>query len=156
MSEPIDDFEAGVDASEQLDQLSQSDSLIDRGVDDALDEGYTPPDHWSPAQGFGNTAVEMRRGETIEQLVAQELPETDPNRLQGPWNPTRESREVGSVRAGRLVATDSGKTTDTEAVANDVGIDGAAASAEEAAMHIIDENDLSRPGADDGDELDEQ
>ncbi len=48
--------------------------------------------------------------------------------------------EVGDARAGRLVDTDQGAGTDTEKdmVAYDVGIDGAAASAEEAAMHIVD------------------
>jgi hypothetical protein len=41
-------------------------------------------------------------------------------------------------RAGRLVAPDEGAHADeeTDAVADDVGVDGGAASAEEAAMHI--------------------
>ncbi|EPH00444.1 hypothetical protein HMPREF1531_02556 [Propionibacterium sp. oral taxon 192 str. F0372] len=135
-----------VDSSEQLDQLSQADSLIDRGIDDVLDEGYTPPDHWSPAQGYGNTAAEMARGETIDQRLVQEVPEPDPAKDKGPWNPNAEPRQVGSKRAGRLVGTTGGSA---EAVASDVGIDGAAASAEEAAMHIIDEDDLARTGEDD-------
>jgi hypothetical protein len=52
-------------------------------------------------------------------------------------------REVGRVRAGRLVAPDMGFGGDTEAelVAEDVGITGGAASAEEAAIHIIDNGD---------------
>jgi hypothetical protein len=43
------------------------------------------------------------------------------------------------VRAGRLVAPDEGigPDYDTDAIASDVGIDGGAASAEEAAMHIV-------------------
>ena len=51
--------------------------------------------------------------------------------------------EVGRVRAGRLVAPDMGFGEDTEAelVAEDVGISGGAASAEEAAIHIIDDGD---------------
>lgn len=132
-------------SSEQLDQQSPADSLIYRGVDEPLDEGYTAPENWSPAQGFGNTASEMARGETIDQRVLQEVPEKDPNRLRGRWNPHGESREVGSKRAGRLVATGDGtgyEDNEPEAVAVDVGIDGAAASAEEAAMHIIFEEDL--------------
>ncbi|HME79479.1 MAG TPA: DUF5709 domain-containing protein, partial [Mycobacterium sp.] len=46
-------------------------------------------------------------------------------------------------RAGRLVAPDRGFGEDTEAelVAEDVGISGGAASAEEAAIHIIDDGD---------------
>ena len=49
--------------------------------------------------------------------------------------------EVGDQRAGRLVADDEGAHDDDEkqAWASDVGIDGAGASAEEAAMHIVDE-----------------
>jgi hypothetical protein len=51
--------------------------------------------------------------------------------------------EFGEVepRAGRLVAEDEGAHTDTEKdlVARDEGIAGAGASAEEAAVHIIDE-----------------
>ena len=47
--------------------------------------------------------------------------------------------EVGGLRAGRLVAPDRGVGEDSESllIGEDVGIDGAAASAEEAAMHVI-------------------
>lgn len=47
--------------------------------------------------------------------------------------------EVGDVRAGRLIAPDEGSHENTEydMVAYDVGLDGAGASAEEAAMHVI-------------------
>ena len=47
--------------------------------------------------------------------------------------------EVGRARAGRLVAPDQGfgEDMDAELVADDVGIDGGAASAEEAAVHVI-------------------
>ena len=122
------------DANEDaLEQLQQSDTLIDRGVDDVLDEGYIAPDNWSPAQGFGNTLAEMRQGENLDMRVKQEEPEAEaPDG--SPWNPEGESREVGSVRAGRLV--DTGER-DHESVAFSVGIDGGAASAEEAAMHVI-------------------
>jgi hypothetical protein len=48
--------------------------------------------------------------------------------------------EVGEFRAGRLVDPDEGLGEDTEKdlIADDVGIDGGAAGAEEAAMHIVD------------------
>ncbi len=44
------------------------------------------------------------------------------------------------MRAGRLVAPDGGSGVDDEKdlVGEDVGVDGAAASAEEAAVHVID------------------
>src|SRR5262252_3348283 len=46
-------------------------------------------------------------------------------------------------RSGRLVADDEGAHPDTEAdlVAHDAGIDGGAATAEEAAVHMVDEDD---------------
>ena len=54
-----------------------------------------------------------------------------------------EHREVGRTRAGRLVAPDLGFGEDTEAelVAEDVGLCGGAASAEEAAMRVIEDVD---------------
>ena len=50
--------------------------------------------------------------------------------------------EVGNERSGRLVSPDEGLGEDDEQelVGEDVGIDGAAASAEEAAVHVIDED----------------
>ncbi|QXT61827.1 DUF5709 domain-containing protein [Tessaracoccus palaemonis] len=129
-----EEFGDGIpEGSEQLDQLQRSDSLIDRGVDDVLDEGYIAPDNWSPAQGFGNTPEEMRQGETLEQRMRQEIPEPVPDVEN--WNPNNEKREVGAERAGRLMHVQGSGREDTLGV--DVGISGGAASAEEAAMHII-------------------
>lgn len=130
------------DESEQLDQLQPADSLIDRGVEDVLDEGYVTPERWSPAQGFGNTPEEMRRGETLEMRLKQEDPE--PVTADEDWNPTHEPREVGAVRAGRLMAVHGGGGAE-HTLGVDVGYGGGAASAEEAAMHVIsdDEDDLS-------------
>ena len=55
--------------------------------------------------------------------------------------PRQQRGEVGRARAGRLVAPDWGFGEDAEAelVAEDVGISGGAASAEEAAVHIIED-----------------
>ena len=129
-----EEFGDGIpEGSEQLDQLQRSDSLIDRGVDDVLDEGYIAPDNWSPAQGFGNTPEEMRQGETLEQRIRQEIPEPVPDVEN--WNPNNEKREVGAERAGRLMHVQGSGREDTLGV--DVGISGGAASGEEAAMHII-------------------
>ena len=52
--------------------------------------------------------------------------------------------QVGDMRAGRLVAFDVDPTDPaTDYLAHDVGIDGGAASAEEAAMHIVVDEDTS-------------
>lgn len=111
---------------EDDDQLTQEDMLIDRGVDDLLDEGYSPPDEWR----------EPRDDETLDELLAEEEPDPalqldegdDPDEQWG-------EDEVGDQRSGRLVAGEQ----DGELLAGDVGIDGSAASAEEAAVHVIDE-----------------
>ncbi len=128
-----------MDRSEELDQLQESDTLDDRGVEDALDEGIVPPQKWSAGQGFGNTAAEEARGETLDQRIAQEEPEVDPL----DWDEEDlDDSEVGDERAGRLVAPDEGAHGDDEsaAIASDVGIDGAGATAEEAAMHVVPED----------------
>jgi hypothetical protein len=135
------------------DQPGAEDTLDNRGLDDPLDEGYSPPEKWSPAEKYGNTADEQLQGETLDQRIAQEEPDIDPyaedeENVGGP--------EVGGPRSGRLVAPDEGTHLDEEKdlVAEDVGIDGAAASAEEAAVHVVDDDEPFE--LDDEDETDLQ
>ncbi|MDR0417078.1 MAG: DUF5709 domain-containing protein [Propionibacteriaceae bacterium] len=135
--------------AEQLDQLQPDDTLIDRGVADVLDEGYIAPDGWSVLETYGNTAAEMRQGESIDRQLAAELP--DAPKEQARWRPEPgQAESVGGRRAGRLVALSGGLGDEAipDTLATDVGIDGGAATAEEAAMHIID------PEA--GDDLDDE
>src|SRR5512139_3856306 len=122
------------------DQLQPEDSLLDRVVDDALDEGYSPPEKWSGAERYGNTPWEEEHGESLEQRMAQEEPEPDPY-LSAELEDEHVGGEVGNARAGRLVADEDSSDADfhQDMDAHDVGIDGAGASAEEAAVHIIDE-----------------
>ncbi len=120
---------------------STGDSLTDSDrVAEPLDEGYSPPEKWSPAQGYGNTPLEEQQGETLDQRLAQEVPEPDPY-VAAETETETVGGEVGDRRTGRLVAEDEGIAEDTEAdlVAEDVGIDGAGASAEEAAIHTIED-----------------
>lgn len=123
------------------DQLQPEDTLNDRGVDDLLDEGYSPPEKWSAGEGFGTTADEALQGESLDQRIAQEVPDVDPYAEQGE---DVGGPEVGHARSGRLVASDEGARSDddSELYAEDVGIDGAAAGAEEAAVHVVDEDDF--------------
>ena len=129
-------------SSDDEDQLQPEDTLVDRGVDDVLDEGYSPPERYSAAESYGNTPEEEERGETLDQRIAQEEPEPDPY-LAAAEEAEYVGGEVGRERAGRLVDEDEGLGPDEEKdlVAEDVGIDGAAASAEEAAVHVIDEEE---------------
>lgn len=145
--DPTTDAESYGDYSvDDEDQPMEGDSLVDDGeltdVDDELDRGYSPREDWSAGQRFGNTPYEEATGETLEQRVAQEVPEPDPYAETGDVEDIDDG-EVGDRRAGRVVDPDEGFGTDTEKdlVGDDVGIDGGAASAEEAAVHVVDEGE---------------
>lgn len=105
------------------DQLQSSDTLDGADLDDVLDQGYSPPER-EPHDRSG-------AARTLDEWLAQEEPEPDPY---GP------DLGIADHRAGRLVAPDegSGEDVDSDEFARDVGIDGAGASAEEAAMHVLD------------------
>jgi hypothetical protein len=129
---------AGLYSTDDDDQLSQEDTLIDRGVDDILDEGYSPPEKWK----------EPRDDETLDELLSEEEPDPamqldDDDSGADVSEAFSEDDEVGDRRAGRLVAPDEGVNVDDESdlLATDVGIDGSAASAEEAAVHVIDDEE---------------
>ncbi|MET0694558.1 MAG: DUF5709 domain-containing protein [Propionibacteriaceae bacterium] len=133
-------FENPGDESEQLDQMEPERSLVDRGLEDPLDEGYAPPDHWSTAEKYGTTAREQAEGETLEQRLEQEEPEVEDD-----WDEdVVDDGEVGADRAGRLVDPNEGigADVDSDLIGEDVGIDGAGASAEEAAVHVVPEDEL--------------
>jgi hypothetical protein len=116
-------------------QLQPEDTLDFHGVEDVLDEGIVTRESWSPGQGFGNTAAEEHEGESLEQRIAQEIPDYDPER--DSWqDDDLDDDQVGDARSGRLVASDE----HDDRFVQDVGIDGAGASAEEAAMHVIDDD----------------
>ncbi len=121
------------------DQLQPEDTLVDRGVDDVLDEGYSPPEKPLGLNAFGTTAAEQREGETLDQRLAEEEP--DPAFEEDENVEILDDNEVGRQRSGRLLAENEGVGEDEEKdlVAFDIGIDGGAASAEEAAVHIVDE-----------------
>jgi hypothetical protein len=97
-------------------QLESAEQLVGPADGDPLDAGYVPPDRPFGLEEDGVTARGMREGDTFEQRLAREQPEYQP---------------VDVDRSGRLAAAGDGD--DMEAV--DVGIDGGAASAEEAAVH---------------------
>ena len=139
------------------DQPAAEDFMLDETVTDEGERGYSPPEKYSAGQGYGNTPWEEEHRETIDQRLGQEVPEPDPYEeaenadvtadVAGTGTPPDApgDDQVGDRRAGRLVDTDEGVRTDTEAdlVAQDVGVDGAAASAEEAAVHVVEDPDLA-------------
>jgi hypothetical protein len=127
-------YTAGDDDAEYLDQ---AETLTGEGaeLDEPLDTSYSPPDFSPVATRFGNTAAEQAEGESLDQRLAQEVPDITPDDV----------TDEAAPRAGRLIAPDEGAHEDTEAapVAFDAGKAGSAATAEEAAMHIVDEDDLN-------------
>ena len=131
-------IEGGGTVGTMSDQLQPQDTLDDRGVDDVLDEGYSPPEAPRGVTAKGVTHSEELEGETIDERLRQEEPEVwadaeaerDAEIVDGPVG-----GEVGDQRTGRLAASEAGY----DLAAEDEGIDGAGASAEEAAIHTIDE-----------------
>ncbi|MDT0166393.1 DUF5709 domain-containing protein [Actinotalea sp. AC32] len=116
-------------------QLQQDDTLLDRGVDSILDEGYSPPEH--PTGNRLETHLDQALGERLDDKLAQEEPEV--------WDaqdePVAGARE--SDRAGRLAADEASATGEptSSTMATDVGIAGSGATAEEAAVHVVDEDE---------------
>jgi hypothetical protein len=130
-------YETGDDDAEYLDG---AETLTGDGddLDEALDTSYSPPDHRPGATRYGTTVSEQREGESLDQRLAEEEPDVTADTLgdddRGP-----------QTRAGRLVAPDEGAHPDEEKdlIAFDAGKAGSAASAEEAAVHVIGEDDES-------------
>ncbi|TDV48756.1 DUF5709 domain-containing protein [Actinophytocola oryzae] len=123
------------DVDSESDLLEPEDTLVDRGVEDVLDEGYSPPE--KPSDFYDGH-------ESLEGRLAREVPNPEDADGDGVGDASDTDGEpyddeVGETRAGRLVAADEGFGADTDEYlyARDVGIDGAAASAEEAAVHAI-------------------
>ena len=120
--------------------LEAQDTLVDRGVDDVLDEGWSAPERPLGVEEWGTTGAEESAGESLDRRLAREVPERageDGDGLGDTSDTDGEllDDEVGDDRAGRLSARDG--DGDDQLVADDAGIDGAAASAEEAAVHVV-------------------
>jgi hypothetical protein len=124
--------------------IADADSLEGNPSDDELDPGIIPPDGWAASDRFGTTEAEEEQGESLDQHLAEEQPDVDPYaKSEGEY---LEETDEPDPRAGRLVAEDEGAHPDTESdlVAEDVGIDAGAAGAEEAAVHVEDEDEAER------------
>jgi Family of unknown function (DUF5709) len=141
-----------------------TDTLIGAPGNDPLEAGVVPPERWSAGIRYGTTAEEQSEGESLDQLLAEEEPDDTLDDLEDEEDEDDDEDEEDfdedddagdedvdglllddgpDPRAGRLVAEDEGAHPDEEEdlVATDVGIDGGAATAEEAAMHVVEEDD---------------
>ena len=128
------------------DQLQPGDTLDDGDLTDGLDRGYSPPDRAPKGYDDYPTEAERRQGESLDDKLAEEEPDVDPYADDGEDDDREDENALdeqlgldeADQRTGRLVAPDAGQgqDVDKQEVAQDVGIDGAGASAEEAAMHV--------------------
>lgn len=142
--------------------LDAEDTLNDRGAD-PYDEGWSPPERPLGVGHTGTTAQEQQEGESLDERLSEERPDPalevrDPAEEDDGIGDTTdtdgepiEDAEVGDARAGRLFTPDDGASVDAEddaeqdMIGEDMGIDGGAASAEEAAVHVIDgDSDTAR------------
>ncbi|MER7764673.1 DUF5709 domain-containing protein [Streptomyces sp. NPDC097619] len=150
-------------------QPDMENALGEPDLDRTLDTGYSPPERPVAVARHGTTAAEQRAGETLDQRLAQEEPE--PSGGEGPTGsehvpgadlpegdayddrdttatPEGDASTAGRERAGRLAPAEGEPTGRHIAVlARDAGIDGGAASAEEAAVHVVEEPS-DEPGRD--------
>jgi hypothetical protein len=135
--------------------LDGSDTLDGGPSDDPLDRGIVTPDRWSAGVQYALKGEE--ESESIDELLAEEEPDVTDDPDDESWDENVTGQDVtrlrrdddADVRAGRLVSTDEDLYDDDdgsgdgdaedELVARDAGIDGGAASAEEAAVHVIDD-----------------
>lgn len=134
------------------------------GSDEGDDEPVVPPDRQPRATEWGTTGAEEEQGETIEQRIAQEEPDPssaygapdDESGLDGPaplggddpdaipaaddWLGESDSDQPGP--SVRVVAEDEGDRPDTDAQAwaRDVEFGEDGGTAEESAMHVIEED----------------
>jgi hypothetical protein len=101
---------------------------------------------------WGTTEYEERTGESLDGRLARELPQerTDDGDGLGDTSDTDGELvddEVGELRAGRLLEGTGGwADTEDELYAVDTGIDSGAASAEEAAVHVVPDRDVTGGG----------
>jgi hypothetical protein len=125
------------DAQEASSLLESEDVLEDDGYGEVLDRGYSPRD---------TEVVGDDYDDDLGQRLAREVPDDDEDDdedgdglgdVLGTDGELRDD-EVGDDRAGRLSEGGDGYGDDEdELLAEDEGIDGAAASAEEAAVHVV-------------------
>src|SRR3954453_9560036 len=124
------------DAQEASSLLEGEDVLEDDGYGEVLDRGYSPRD---------TAVVGDDYDDGLDGRLARELPDSSDGDDEGDGlgdvvgtDGELRDDEVGDDRAGRLAEGDDGYGDDeAELLAEDEGIDGAAASAEEAAVHVV-------------------
>ena len=140
---------------EDYDVLDASDTLEGDPGDDPLDRGVVTPDRWSAGTRYALEGEED--SESLDELLAEEEPDETVDDDENEWDENAPEQDVARLdrdyvpdpRAGRLVSpdedgddiTDTLVDTEKDEVARDVGIDGGGATGEEAAVHVVDEDE---------------
>jgi hypothetical protein len=126
-------YESG-DPIEDAENLDPVENLTGDDPDETMQTGYSPPDREPRHLRRAPTPAEERAGESLDEKLAEEEPGVTPADIDA---------ADAQPRAGRLVAPDEGAHPDEEKdeIATDVGPAGYASSAEEAAVHIQDEEE---------------
>ncbi|MGY1785058.1 DUF5709 domain-containing protein [Geodermatophilus sp. SYSU D00698] len=136
----------GTDPEEATGLLEAEDTLEDPRRPRDLDTGWSPPERPWGVDDWGTTEREEATGESLAGRLARELPDrswddADGDGLGDLTGSDGEllDDEVGDARAGRLaeVGDDGVVDREDELLGEDLGIDGGAASAEEAAVHLV-------------------
>jgi hypothetical protein len=139
---PLDDGDPAGFYEPEL--LPPDESLDDDELGTDIDEGYSPVERPRGVGAWGITAREQAAYEGLDHRLAREEPDlSDAADGDGIGDTSDTDGEliddqVGDVRSGRLILADIDvfdSSSDYRAL--DVGIDGAGASAEEAAVHIV-------------------
>src|SRR5215831_2699262 len=156
-SEDLEDYEV----------FDGTDTLDGSPGDDPLDRGVATPSHWSAGLRYAVKGEE--ESESLDEFLSEEEPDIAIDADDRSWDENATEQEIvryeedesTEIRAGRLVTQeehvdgegDTSVLVEDELVARDTGIDGGAATAEEAAMHIIGgslsrtpQSDLANPG----------
>ena len=140
------------DYSDASGLLSPEESLDDDELGIDPDEGYSPAERPWGLSAWGTTAREAASYEDLGHRLAREVPDQGDTAYGDGVGDTSDTDgepiddQVGDVRAGRLVIADiDASDPRSDYSAHDVGIDGAGASAEEAAVHIVSDDDLNAP-----------
>lgn len=125
----------GGDAVEDAENLDPAENLTGDDPDEIMQTGYDPPDREPHNLRDAPTPAQEREGTPLDVRLAQEEPDVSEEAL---------ALTDGRRRAGRLLAPDAGApvSRETDLIAEDVGPAGYASSAEEAAMHVIGEDEL--------------
>lgn len=129
------------------DALDMENALDEADLDATLDEGYSPPERPLAVLDYGTTQNEQHAGESLDRRLTRERPDIageDGDGIGDLADGDGEARDdqVGDARTGRLSVDFDDGLRGMRTVAHDVGIDGGAATAEEAAMHTVPDDEF--------------